>query len=86
MIVSAVSAIFIRDYGLPNIEGYTLIHLLIPYTVFWLVYAFRALAMKDIEKHRKAMIGLYLGACVGAGVFTLLPNRYLGSLLITWFA
>ena len=61
MIVSAVSAIFIRDYGLPNVWGYTPIHLLIPYTVFWLVYAFRALAMKEIEKHRKAMIGLYLG-------------------------
>jgi len=58
MIVSAVSAIFIRDYGLPNIWGYTPIHLLIPFTAFWLVYAFRALAMKEIEKHRKAMIGL----------------------------
>jgi uncharacterized membrane protein len=62
MIVSSVSAIFIRDFWLPNIFGYTLIHLLIPGTVFWLVYAFRALAMKEIEKHRKAMMGLYFGA------------------------
>lgn len=81
MIVSAVSAIFIRDYGLPNVGGYTLIHLLIPYTVFWLVYAFRALAKKEFVKHRKAMIGLYCGACIGAGVFTLLPNRYLGGIV-----
>lgn len=81
MIVSAVSAIFIRDYGLPNVGGYTLIHLLIPYTVFWLVYAFRALAKKEFVKHRKAMIGLYCGTCIGAGVFTLLPNRYLGGIV-----
>jgi len=81
MIVSAVSAIFIRDYGLPNVWGYTPIHLLIPFTAFWLVYGFRALAMKEIEKHRKAMIGLYLGACIGAGAFTLLPSRYLGGIV-----
>jgi uncharacterized membrane protein len=85
MIVSAVSAIFIRDYGLPNIWGYTPIHLLIPFTAFWLVYGFRALAMKEIEKHRKAMIGLYLGACIGAGSFTLLPSRYLGGIVWSYF-
>jgi uncharacterized membrane protein len=27
------------------------------------------------------MRGLYFGACVVAGVFTLLPGRYLGGLL-----
>ena len=85
MIVSAVSAIFIRDYGLPNIGGYTPIHLLVPFTAFWLVYAFRALAMKQIEKHRKAMVGLYFGACVGAGIFTFLPTRYLGGIVWSYF-
>ena len=85
MIVSAVSAIFIRDYGLPNIGGYTPIHLLVPFTSFWLVYAFRALAKKEIEKHRKAMVGLYFGACVVAGIFTLLPTRYLGGIVWTYF-
>lgn len=81
MIVSASSAMFIRDYGLPNIWGYTPIHLLVPFTAFRLVYAFKALAMKEITKHRKAMVGLYFGACIGAGIFTLLPNRYLGGIV-----
>jgi uncharacterized membrane protein len=27
------------------------------------------------------MLGLYLGACIGAGVFTLLPSRILGQLV-----
>lgn len=85
MIVAAVSSIFIRDYGLPNIGGYTPIHLLVPFTAFWLVYAFRALVKKEIEKHRKAMVGLYFGACIGAGVFTLLPNRYLGGIVGSYF-
>lgn len=85
MIVSSVSALFIRDYGLPNFFGYTWIHLLIPYTFFWLVFSFRALALRQIDKHRKAMIGLYLGACIGAGIFTLLPSRYLGGVVWTYF-
>jgi uncharacterized membrane protein len=45
----------------------------------------RELAMKEIEKHRKAMIGLYLGACIGAGAFTLLPSRYLGGIVWSYF-
>jgi uncharacterized membrane protein len=85
MILSAVTSAFIRDYRLPNIFGYTPIHLLIPFTAFWLVYGFRALAMKEIVKHRRAMIGLYLGACIGAGVFTLLPSRYLGEIIWSQF-
>ncbi len=81
MVASAVSAVFIRDYGLPNLWGYTPIHLLIPLTIASLANAFRALAMKEIEKHRKLMVRLYFGACVGAGIFTLLPSRYLGGIV-----
>jgi uncharacterized membrane protein len=43
--------------------------------------AFWAVSRKDIAGHRKTMQGLYFGACIGAGVFTLLPNRYLGNLV-----
>jgi uncharacterized membrane protein len=31
--------------------------------------------------HRKTMRGLFSGACVIAGVFTLLPSRFLGQVL-----
>ena len=44
MIVTALSAIFIRDFALPNLAGYTPIHLLVPVTVLGLVGAFYALA------------------------------------------
>ena len=81
MLVTSVSAIFIRDHTLPNINGYTPIHLLIPVTLVTLVVAFRFLAAGNIRGHRKTMQGLYVWACLVAGGFTLLPSRYLGQLL-----
>jgi uncharacterized membrane protein len=81
ILVTAISAIFIRDFGLPNLAGFTPIHLLVPLTLVSLFVAFRALTRGDIAGHRKTMQKLYLGACVIAGSFTLLPGRYLGQLL-----
>ena len=81
MLVASISAIFIRDYRLPNIAGYTPIHLLVPITLYTLFRAFRSLAQGNIAGHRKAMQSLYIGACVVAGAFTLLPGRYLGNLV-----
>jgi uncharacterized membrane protein len=81
MLVTALSALFIRDYKLPNLAGYTPVHLLIPVTFVSLFGAFWFIARKNIAGHRKTMQGLYFGACIGAGAFTLLPNRFLGQLV-----
>jgi uncharacterized membrane protein len=81
MVVTAVSALFIRDFKLPNLAGYTPIHLLVPYTLFGIFGAFAYLARKDIAAHKKTMQNLYFGACLGAGAFTLLPGRLLGNLV-----
>lgn len=81
MIIAAVSALFIRDFRLPNIGGYTPIHLLIPVTLGSLVVAFVALARGQIAVHRSTMQSLYVGACLVAGAFTLLPGRLMGRLL-----
>ncbi len=75
--VTAVSAVFIRDFRLPNLAGYTFIHLFVPYVLVSLVLAFRALAQGRIAAHRKIMTGTHIGACLIAGVFTLLPGRCL---------
>lgn len=83
MIVTAVSAIFIRDRGMPNIAGYTPIHLLVPITLVSLFFAFWKLARREIAGHRSIMQRLYVAACIVAGGFTLLPQRYLGHLLWT---
>ena len=81
MLVAALSAIFIRDFRLPNIAGYTPIHLFVPVTFYYLFNAFRCLAQGNIAGHRKAMQSLYISACLIAGAFTLLPSRYLGNLV-----
>ena len=76
-----ISALCIRDYQLPNLAGYTPIHLLVPLLFAGLLVAFGRLARRDIAGHRRAMRITYMGACLVAGAFTLLPNRYLGGLL-----
>jgi uncharacterized membrane protein len=81
MITAALSAIFIRDFQLPNAMGYTPIHLLIPLTFFSLYRAFVYLLQGNIQGHRKTMQWLYVSACLVAGAFTLVPGRYLGSLI-----
>jgi uncharacterized membrane protein len=81
MLVTAVSAIFIRERQLPNIAGFSFIHLFIPLTLGALFAAFRFLAKGNIRAHRKTMQVLYFGACIGAGAFALAPERYLGRLV-----
>jgi uncharacterized membrane protein len=81
MLVTAVSAIFIRDRVLPNIAGYTPIHLLIPATFIGLWRAFFHLFRGDIAGHRRLMQIVYYSACVVPAAFTLLPSRYLGNLV-----
>jgi uncharacterized membrane protein len=81
MLVAATAAIFIRDFRLPNIRGVTPIHILIPVVYGMLALAFWFLARGNITAHRKTMQRLYLGACLVAGAFTLLPGRYLGNLV-----
>lgn len=81
MVLTSVSALFIRDFLMPNVLGFSPIHLLVPFTLYMLVRAFQNLARKDIAAHRRAMQRLYIAACIGAGLFTLLPGRYLGHLV-----
>jgi uncharacterized membrane protein len=81
MVATAVSALFIRGGRLPNIAGYSPIHLLVPFTLWALVGAFVALVRGQIARHKKIMQMIYFGACIGAGVFTLLPGRLLGQWL-----
>ena len=81
MLGAAIAGLFIRDYRLPNIAGYTPIHLLIPLTVLSLYRSFRFLAQGNVTGHRKRMQWLYVGACLVAGAFTLVPGRFLGDLI-----
>ena len=81
MLLAAFTSVFIRDFKLPNLHGFTLIHLLVPVTLVSLWVAFTALLRRDFVTNRITMQSLYVGACLIAGGFTLLPSRYLGKLI-----
>ncbi|HEX6705948.1 MAG TPA: DUF2306 domain-containing protein [Albitalea sp.] len=81
MVGAAVSSLFIRDFRLPNLAGYTPIHILSVATLVGVVGALVYVARRNIAAHRKTMLRVYLGGCVGAGLFALLPGRFLGQLL-----
>lgn len=83
MVATAVSALFISGGGGPRWGSFGLIHLLIPLTLGMLVVSFVFLARRNVAGHRKTMQFIYLGACVVAGGFTLLPDRFLGHSLWT---
>ena len=81
MLGAALSGLFIRDERLPNLAGYTPIHLLIPVTLLSLWRAFHHLAQGNVRGHRLTMQWTYAMACIVTGLFTLLPGRYLGQWL-----
>jgi uncharacterized membrane protein len=78
---TALATAFIRDYNLPNLAGITPIHAFTLLTAVNLPRGIWAIRHGNVAAHRKCMTGLYVGACLLAGVFTLLPGRFLGRLL-----
>lgn len=81
MLGTAVSAFFIRRTSGFQVGGFSPIHLLIVVTVGGVGTAMWHVFRRNIAAHRKAMQQTYIGACLIAGAFTLLPGRYLGDLL-----
>lgn len=73
-----LTSAFIRDYRMPNLAGITPIHFFTAMVAYQLPRAVLAARRGDIDLHRKEMRGLYIGGCVIAGLFTLLPGRFLG--------
>jgi uncharacterized membrane protein len=81
MATAALTSAFIRDYRLPNVAGFTPIHLLTLLTAAGLPWAVWNARRGNVATHRKTMKSLYAGGCVVAGLFTLVPGRFLGNML-----
>jgi uncharacterized membrane protein len=81
MAVVAGTSVLIRDRGLPNIAGYTPIHLFTVLTLVTLPMVVLRARRGDVAGHRRAVRNLFFGALVLAGVFTLLPSRRIGHML-----
>lgn len=78
MASTMLTSAFIRDYRLPNVAGITPIHLFTVLVAVSLPRALLAVRRGDIATHRKEMRGMYIGGCIVAGLFALLPGRFLG--------
>ena len=81
MVATSVAAAFIRDYRLPNLWGFTPIHGFVLLVAWQLPRGIWFIRRGNVAAHRQTMQGLFKGACVIAFVFTLLPGRFLGTLL-----
>lgn len=79
MTATAVSTVFVREI---DDGGLSLIHLLVPVTLFGVAGGLLAARRHEVRRHRSAMLSLYLGALVVAGAFTLLPGRLLHQVFL----
>jgi uncharacterized membrane protein len=80
---TTLASAFIRNHDGLNLAGFTPIHAFTVLVAVTLPLGIRYARQGNVVGHRKSMRGLYFGACVIAGVFTLLPGRFLGGLLWT---
>lgn len=81
MAVTALTSVMILDRGMPNIGGFTPIHVLTAITLVMLPRGVAYARQHRVVGHRKTMKSLYVSACIVAGLFTLLPGRFLGRWL-----
>ncbi|MBT5105153.1 MAG: DUF2306 domain-containing protein [Porticoccaceae bacterium] len=87
LLIVSFTALFIQAI---NPGEYSLIHLLIPWTIGSLIYSIwsiRKFQITKLQKYKKAhmysMIGVYVGALLVAGVFTLMPGRLFYEILFS---
>jgi len=57
------------------------IHLLSALVLYNVPSAYWAIKNGNVKRHKRAMIGLYIGGLIVAGGFTLMPGRMLGNVL-----
>ena len=87
LVIVSLTAVFIQAIS-PG--QYSLIHLLIPWTLGSLIYSvwnIKQFKKTRIEKYKYAhmysMIGVYVGALLLAGAFTLMPGRFFHALIFS---
>jgi uncharacterized membrane protein len=79
MATIAVSSFWIHQLRI--VGPFSPIHLLSIFTLAVLPLAVLAARHHDVARHRRAMLGLFLGALVVAGLFTLLPGRIMHAVV-----
>ena len=79
MVLVAASSFWISEIKQWN--GFSLIHLLSIQVLVTLPIALMAARRGNIRRHKLAMTGMFVGALVIAGLFTLLPGRIMHAVM-----
>ena len=79
MLVTALSAIFIRNL---NGGSFSWLHIFVPLVIVTAVRAVAAARAGKIDKHKRIMIGFYLGALIVPGLTAFIPGRLMAQWLI----
>jgi len=77
MVVVSVTAFFIHEIRLWG--PFSPIHLLAIYTLIALPLAVRHARRHAVQHHSRAMIGIFTGGLIIAGLFTFLPGRLMNA-------
>jgi uncharacterized membrane protein len=81
MAATALSSIGLGGGAIPHLAGFSPIHVFTVVVLATLPMGVLHARRHQVADHRKTMRSLYLGACLVAGAFTLLPGRLLGGAL-----
>jgi uncharacterized membrane protein len=79
MVIVAVSSFFIHDLRIW--DAWSPIHLLSVFTLAMLPLAVMHARRHRVDRHRRAMIAIFVGALVIAGLFTLAPGRIMHAVV-----
>ncbi|MEE2877851.1 MAG: DUF2306 domain-containing protein [Pseudomonadota bacterium] len=80
MAITAISSFFITAIFQTH---YSPIHALSAWTLLGLPMGIAAVRRKEVAKHRKEMMNMFVGAMIVAGLFSLLPGRLIWSVFFT---
>jgi uncharacterized membrane protein len=84
MAAVTLTSVFIHNLaagGGPNLFGFSWIHGFTLFVAIMLPVSVLAARRREISRHARGMIGLYVGGLVIAGAFTLVPGRVLHAVL-----
>ena len=82
MLFTAFVTLFMEALVGPKfLNHFGFLHLLSLFVLYTVPTAYRAIRVGNIELHKRKMVGLYVGALLVAGAFTLSPGRLIHSWL-----
>lgn len=85
--VALMAGVALSSFGISGVAGpgrWSWIHAISVYTLLALGAAVLHARRGRVRAHRSAMVGLFFGALVITGGFTLLPGRIMGALIFGW--